>query len=208
VKTTYTESDWSDPTVAGAYEKSKTLAERAAWDFLNSLPEAERFELVVINPGFILGPTLIPGDFASAQIITQLLTGALPGIPRFKIAVVDVRECAQAHLMAIKTPTAAGKRFILNSRALWFRDIALSLAKAYPNVGVKTSELPYCPVKFLSFFNNQFKTMVTMWDKDINFDSRQSQEILQIKYRETDESIVAMAEALYEFGQIPRKSKK
>ncbi len=109
--------------------------------------------------------------------------------------------------MAIKAPLAAGKRFILNSRTLWFREVALSLAKAYPSVGIKTSELPFCPVKFLSFFNSQIKGIVTMWDKDINFDNKQSQEILKITYRDPEESIVAMAEALYEFGQIPKKSK-
>ena len=70
IKLNYTEKDWTDVTMANAYQKSKTLAERAAWDFLNSLPEAERFELVIINPGLILGPTLIPGDFASASFIT------------------------------------------------------------------------------------------------------------------------------------------
>jgi nucleoside-diphosphate-sugar epimerase len=65
-KPVYTEQDWSDVTIAAPYEKSKTLAERAAWDFLKALPESERFELTIINPGLILGPSLIPGDFASA----------------------------------------------------------------------------------------------------------------------------------------------
>ncbi len=103
IKLTYTENDWTDINAAGAYQKSKTLAERAAWDFRDSLPESERFELVIINPSLILGPTLIPGDFASASFITQVLNGSLPGIPKIKLGIVDVRECAQAHLMALKT---------------------------------------------------------------------------------------------------------
>jgi hypothetical protein len=61
---------------------------------LNTLPESERFELVIINPGLILGPTLIPGDFASADFITQVLNGSIPAIPKLKLAIVDVRECA------------------------------------------------------------------------------------------------------------------
>jgi dihydroflavonol-4-reductase len=68
-KEIYTENDWTDVTAVGAYEKSKTLAEKAAWEFLHSLPEAERFELVTINPVLILGPSLISGDFTSGAII-------------------------------------------------------------------------------------------------------------------------------------------
>jgi nucleoside-diphosphate-sugar epimerase len=208
IKTSYTEQDWSDTTIAGAYEKSKTLAERAAWDFLNKLPESERFELVIINPGLILGPTLIPGDFASASFITQVLNGSLPGIPRVKLAIVDVRECALAHLTGLKTPEAAGKRFILASRTVWFGEIAQALAKQYPENNIKTGELPYCPVKFLSFFSKQVKNLIPLWGKDINFDNKQSRDILKVEYRHTDESIVAMAEALYDFGQLQRKKAK
>jgi len=62
IKDRYDETDWSDLEACSAYDKSKTLAERAAWEFLNSLPEAERFEMVVINPVFILGPALVPAD--------------------------------------------------------------------------------------------------------------------------------------------------
>ena len=65
----YNETDWSDVSACGPYEKSKTLAESAAWEYLNSIPFNERFELVVINPSLILGPSLIPGDFSSVQVI-------------------------------------------------------------------------------------------------------------------------------------------
>jgi nucleoside-diphosphate-sugar epimerase len=67
------ESDWTDPSLAGPYEKSKTLAEKAAWDFVQSLPESERFELVVINPSLIMGPSIITGDFSSATLISDVL---------------------------------------------------------------------------------------------------------------------------------------
>jgi hypothetical protein len=80
--------------------------------------------------------------------------------------------------MGLKTPSAAGKRFILCSRTVWFREINEALAKKYPQNGIKTSELPFCPVKFVSFFSKQVKGLMPLWGKDINFDNRQSQEVL------------------------------
>jgi len=78
--------------------KSKTLAEKAAWDYLHGLPESERFELVTINPVLILGPSLITGDFSSGKIIMKLLSGKFPGMPKVMMQIVDVRDVAQAHL--------------------------------------------------------------------------------------------------------------
>ena len=76
------EEDWSDLSACTAYEKSKTLAEKAAWDYQKDLPENDRFELVVINPSLILGPPLIQSDFASGLTISMLLSGKFPGVPR------------------------------------------------------------------------------------------------------------------------------
>jgi dihydroflavonol-4-reductase len=97
-KEIYNENDWTDVNAVGAYEKSKTLAEKAAWEYLHSLPEEERFELVTINPVLILGPSLISGDFSSGQVVMKLLSGKFPGMPRIMMPLVDVRDVAQAHL--------------------------------------------------------------------------------------------------------------
>lgn len=77
-KLVYNENDWTDINTVGPYEKSKTLAERAAWDYFYSIPESERFELVIINPVIILGPSLIPGHFTSGAIIRKLMSGVYP----------------------------------------------------------------------------------------------------------------------------------
>ncbi len=68
-KDSYDEEDWSDVNACTTYEKSKTLAEKAAWDFHQSLPEGERFDLITINPTLILGPVLIEADFSSGVLI-------------------------------------------------------------------------------------------------------------------------------------------
>ena len=105
----FDESHWSDVnwTGLGAYEKSKTLAERAAWDFVEAQPENERIELTVINPTFIVGPTLIPGDFSSGKIISMFMNDKMPGgCPRIKMGTVDVRDVAKAHIRAIQSDEA------------------------------------------------------------------------------------------------------
>jgi len=78
----------------GAYEKSKTLAEKAAWDFVKALPEDEKFELVCINPGLVLGPNLNKCNFSSGDIIANFMTGKMPGLALSQISIVDVRDVA------------------------------------------------------------------------------------------------------------------
>jgi nucleoside-diphosphate-sugar epimerase len=103
------ESDWSDPTNPGMgmYPRSKYLAEKAAWDFHAALPEAERFELITILPGFILGPALRTESSVSIDFCRDVLTGKgsySSQIPYRCFPVVDVRDVAQAHLNALKVP--------------------------------------------------------------------------------------------------------
>ncbi|WP_026239845.1 SDR family oxidoreductase [Parafrankia discariae] len=108
----YTEDDWTDPAEPGlsAYVKSKTLAERAAWDFARR--EGGTPELAVINPVGIFGPVL-SGDYASSiDLVRGLLAGAMPAIPQLFFGVVDVRDVAELHLLAMDSPAAAGQRFL------------------------------------------------------------------------------------------------
>ena len=123
IKDVYNEEDWSDLEACSAYDKSKTLAERAAWDFQQSLPEEERFELVAINPVFILGPALVPAD-SSTQAIKMLMQGKFPFVPKVMIVVVDIRECAEAHLRALVVEEAKNQRFLLGSKSLWIKEVA------------------------------------------------------------------------------------
>jgi dihydroflavonol-4-reductase len=154
----------------GAYEKSKTLAEKAAWDYLHGLPESERFELVTINPSLILGPSLITGDFSSGQIVIKLLSGKFPGMPKLMMPIVDVRDVAHAHLQAIKIDEANNKRFILSSNSVWFKDVAEVLKQRYPRQNIKSGELGYCPVKVVSWFDKSVKMILPMWNKSLKVD--------------------------------------
>jgi len=108
----YTEADWTDPDMPGlpAYPRSKTIAERAAWDFIERA--GGETELVVVNPTFILGPTLTAQVRSSLQLTKAMLDGTMPVVRRQRFGVADVRDVADLHIRAMATPEAAGQRFL------------------------------------------------------------------------------------------------
>ena len=91
------------------------MAEKTAWDFVKELPEDEKFEIVTINPSWIIGPVLCGRGFASEKLVIDLVNGKHPGMPKVKMGVVDVREVALAHLKAVQVEGAANQRFILSN---------------------------------------------------------------------------------------------
>lgn len=109
----FDESDWTDPETPGlpAYPLSKTVAERAAWDFIDR--EGGGTELVVLNPTWIAGPTLTADARSSLQAFSAMLGGHMPLAPRQRFGIADVRDVSAAHLAAMATPDAAGKRYLL-----------------------------------------------------------------------------------------------
>jgi len=108
----YTEDDWTDPDTPGlaAYPRSKAIAERAAWDFIER--EGGGTELTVVNPTFILGPTLTAQARSSLQLIKAMLDGTMPVVRRQRFGVADVRDVADLHIRAMAAPAAAGRRFL------------------------------------------------------------------------------------------------
>ena len=119
--------------------------------------------------------------------------------------VVDVRDVAQAHLQAIKVEEAKNKRFILAADCLWFKDFAEVLKQKYPNFNVQTGEIGYWMVKIVSWFDNLAKHALPIWNKTLRVDHSLSVQVLGIKYINPNESIVAMAESLFNAGMIERK---
>lgn len=110
--TEYTEADWTDPDMPGlpAYPLSKVIAERTAWDFIEH--EGDGTELVVVNPTFILGPTLTTQARSSLQLIKAMLDGTMPVLRRQRFGVADVRDVTDLHIRAMAAPGAAGKRYL------------------------------------------------------------------------------------------------
>ena len=132
-----TETDWSNVDRCEAYRKSKTLAERAAWEFVNGLPAGSRFELAVINPGFVLGPALNADPGTSGEVVRKLLVREMPACPRIGFALVDVRDIAIAHRLAMERPEAAGNRYVCAGDHMWIEDMAKVLAAEFNPKGYK-----------------------------------------------------------------------
>ena len=142
----YDESDWTDPSTPGlpAYPLSKAVAERAAWDFVER--EGGDTELVVVNPTWIAGPTLTGSARSSLQFFTGMLDGVMTAVPRQRFGIADVRDVATAHIAAMTTPGAAGKRYLLlaDGPTMTFLDVANVLRAELGDPGrrVPTEEVP------------------------------------------------------------------
>jgi nucleoside-diphosphate-sugar epimerase len=109
----YTESDWTDPDTPGLapYPRSKAIAERAAWDFIGA--DGGDTQLVVVNPTFIAGPTLVRVLRSTLIGFKAIIEGTMPALPRQRFGIVDVRDVADANVTAMATPAAAGRRYLL-----------------------------------------------------------------------------------------------
>lgn len=112
-----TRADWTDPDgpATSAYEASKTLAERAAWDFVAAHPE---MHLTTINPGAVFGPPMDEHYGTSLGYVEQILSGAMPMLPELSMPAVDVRDVARMHAAAVALPQTEGQRFPANSGAM------------------------------------------------------------------------------------------
>ncbi|MCU1361019.1 MAG: NAD-dependent epimerase/dehydratase, partial [Ilumatobacteraceae bacterium] len=106
------ETLWTDPDAPdlGAYRKSKTMAELAAWKFMDDAPGTTT--LTTVLPGAVFGPILTKDNLGSVQVIRRMLTGSMPGLPKIGLEVVDVRDIVDVHLAAMTSPAAAGERFL------------------------------------------------------------------------------------------------
>ena len=140
----FTEADWTDETNrrdTSPYDRAKTIAERAAWAWLAA--EGGGLELVTVNPSLVLGPVLGSDFSASIEAIKKLLDGSIPALPRFGFNVVDVRDIARLHVLAMTAPEAAGEQFIGSGDFYWMSDVAKMLkrglgddAKKVPSIRV------------------------------------------------------------------------
>ncbi|CDW91338.1 nad dependent epimerase dehydratase [Stylonychia lemnae] len=208
-KDIYTEADWSNLKGCEPYEKSKTLAEQAAWDYLRDLPENEKFELVTINPSLILGPSIVQSDFTSGIVIQKIMGEKFPGMPKIMFPIVDVRDVALAHLRGIEVEEAKGNRFILSCKGVWFVEIASALKSEFgKSYKIKDKELSYCTIKIAALFDKSVKLIVPMWGKTLNLENQKSRDILGIDYIYPQKSVIDMAHSMIESGLIKNKIKK
>jgi len=153
----FTEADWTDPNHRDnvAYTRSKTTAERAAWDELPNL--GRLLEWVAINPGLVLGPVLDREASASVQVVAKLLNGDIPGLPRLSFPIVDVRDLVDLEIRALTSPHAAGQRYIASAGFLSMKEIADVLRRGLGELAdkVPTRGLPDWVVRLVGLFDDE-----------------------------------------------------
>ncbi|GAB4028902.1 SDR family oxidoreductase [Spirosoma koreense] len=195
----FTEEDWTDLKASGlsAYVKSKTLAEQAAWEFIRT--QGDPLELAVINPVGIFGP-LLGADFsASVQLINQLLAGQIKACPQVYFNVVDVRDVAHLHVLAMTSPQAKGERFLaLAGPCLSMHELALLLREKLGDTArkVPTKELPNWLVHLVALFNPALQGVLPELGKIKTVSNQKAKSQLGWSPRSNEEAILATANSL------------
>ncbi len=200
---TFTEADWSKvENKIGAYSKSKTLAERAAWKFINGEQNKNKLEMVAINPPFVFGPVSNKNYNTSSEVIRTYMLGQVPGTAKIKIGCVDVRDVASAIISAMEIKEANGNRFLVSAGELWMKEIADILHAQFSKRGYKIPimPLPSFIVRFVAIFDPKIRAIVNTLDWDFQLSSEKAKQILKWNPRSAKESVLAMAESLIEQG--------
>ena len=133
------------------YIKSKTFAEKAMWDHIETLDKDKKIEVCTINPSFVFGPSLSNDMGASNLLIRALIIGKLPAVAKIQFNVVNVVDVAKAHVLALKSENAPGQRFIVSEKALWLAEIGRIL-KDNGFKKAPTRVVPNFLLGFLAFF--------------------------------------------------------
>jgi nucleoside-diphosphate-sugar epimerase len=196
--TPFTEADWTDVDAdIPPYQRSKTLAERAAWDFVEQ--EGGGLELAVVNPAGVLGPVLGPDYSPSLDLLKRMLDGSVPACPKFATGYVDVRDVADLHLRAMTEPAAAGERFIaVSGHSLWVRDVAAVLRRRLGERAqhVPTRELPLWAARGLALVNPGVRALRSILGKNLDATSEKAQTVLGWRPRPVEDTIAETAESL------------
>lgn len=205
----YNEEDWMEPETLNAYGKSKTMAEKAAWEYVKELPDEDKIELAVINPAYVMGPVINGSQCVSMEIIKRLLERQMMCLPKLNFAIVDVRDVAAAHIKAMTTQEASGKRFLVVNENLWLKEIAQILANEFKSRGynVPTSNYPNAMLKLIGLLNKNIKAVIPQCGKVTKFDNSKMKEVLGVTPNETKDTLIDMAYSMIEGGFI-KKSKK
>jgi nucleoside-diphosphate-sugar epimerase len=201
----FDEHDWTQVDGLGltAYAKSKTLAERAAWDFMAR--EGGPLELAVVNPVGVFGPVLGADFSTSIELVKRMLEGALPALPRISFGVVDVRDVAELHLKAMTAPDAAGERFLaVAGDFLTLRDIALILKRRLGDAArrVPTRELPDWLLRIVALVDKSVGQIVPELGKPKNASNDKARRMLGWAPRSPEDALVATAQSLAGLGLL------
>ncbi|KAA0700521.1 aldehyde reductase [Neorhizobium sp. P12A] len=199
----FDETDWSDLSGNVApYQKSKTLSERASWDFIAR--EGNGLELTSVNPVTVYGPALGADYSHSIRLITNMLNGQ-PGCLNVNSCCVDVRDVADLHLRAMIDPAARGERFLATvGESMWMIEVAELLKQRLGKAAekVSTEVWPDEQVRIAGETNPQLKAVVPLLDYDMNATGKKAERLLGWAPRSREEAIISCAESLIQLGLL------
>ncbi len=198
----YTEADWSDVDAASAtpYVRSKTLAERAAWDFVKG--DGAGIALTVINPGFVVGPPLDDEFGSSVGVVRRVMAGKDPASPRIGFPMVDVRDVAEMHVRAMDRPATAGGRYPAVSGAMWFPDMAKVLKAAYPARRIATRVAPRILLRVLALFDGEIRAILPILGKIERVSNAAARRDMAMTFIPAEDAVRAAAAYLVSRGLV------
>ena len=195
---TFDESDWSntgEDSGITPYAKSKTLAEKAAWEFVDKLEAHNKFDFTVINPVGVFGPMLTSDMGTSNSLVSKLINGELPACPATHMGYVDVRDVAKAHVFSMLNSSTNDKRIIVSESEMFFVDVGRILN----NAGFKkspTKQMPNWLVKILAIFVKELSGVTKSLGKRVDTDKSRAKSLFDWDYISAKDSIIDTAKQL------------
>lgn len=179
------------------YSKSKTLAERAAWDFVRDT--APEMKLTTINPGLVAGPPLDAHYGTSCAVVERMIQGKDPMQPDLGFTIVDVRDVATMHVRAILMPASVGKRVIAASEFMMMRDLALVIKNRFPDLRTATRVAPNFMMRLMAIVDPVVRGIVPLLGRRETPSNARAIELLDMKFITGADAIVATAESIMKF---------
>jgi dihydroflavonol-4-reductase len=208
VGTRFTEASWSHPDSPsiGAYERSKTLAERAVWAFAEDEAKGH-MEISVVNPGAVLGPMYGNAMSTSGEIVKKLMERAFPACPDLTFGMIDVRDVAATHIGAMTAPDAPGTRYLCSGDSQSMREIAKILDRNYGPKGfnIPTGNLPNFALKFIAIFDKTARLALNDLSRPHTYDNSKVVALLGRPLRDLETMTNAQADSLIEYGLVKAK---
>lgn len=200
----FTEDDWTQMEGPGvtSYTRSKTMSERAARDFMAQ--QKPPMHYASVNPGLVLGPLLDRDMGGSAEVIQMFLRGKYPGCPKLSFTVVDVRDVARMHRLALETQEPSGGRYMAVSGAAWFLDMMRPIKARLGAQAKKVPafELPNFMIHLVAMFDPAARTVLADLGREARVDNSHTRKALGMEFIGVDDSAPAMAQSLVDLGLV------
>ncbi|WP_428926666.1 NAD-dependent epimerase/dehydratase family protein [Marinibacterium sp. SX1] len=201
----FDESDWTVPDRPhlNPYTKSKTLAERALWDWNQT--EAPEARITAINPSFVMGPPLGTTQVPSSlNILARLLSGTDPALPDLSLPFVDVQDVARMHVLAIDMPQTEGKRYLSSENLMSFLELAALLRQDYPDRRIPNRLAPKFVMKLIGLFKVEVRGIVANWGRRDAVSNTRARQDMGIEFSDATEAIRASARFLVDNDMLDR----